>query len=80
MTDYQARYDACKLQAQIWKQEARGANHTIAEIYQLVSGSKGEPGSWNGANPVRALVAERDALLAECQRLRASLPTPEVRQ
>jgi hypothetical protein len=56
-------------QAQIWKQEARGANHTIGQIYQLCTGAKGEPGNWNGAEPVRALVAERDALRAELARL-----------
>lgn len=47
-------------QAQIWKGEARCANHTIGQIYQLCTGAKGEP--WNGADPVKALVAERDAL------------------
>lgn len=50
------------MQAQIWKQEARCANHTIHQIYQLVTGAKGEPGNWNGAEPVKALIAERDAL------------------
>lgn len=68
--DYQALYEACKQQAQIWKQEARCANDTIAQIYQRVTGAKGEPGNWNGAEPVKALVAERDALRAEVERLR----------
>lgn len=45
-------------QAQIWKQEARAANATIAEIYQLITGRRGEPGNWNGAEPVRKLLAE----------------------
>jgi hypothetical protein len=62
--DYQALYEACKQQAQIWKQEARCANDTIAQIYQLVTGKKGEPGNWNGAKPIKALVAERNALRA----------------
>lgn len=53
MKDYQAAYEACKLQAQIWKQEARCANDTIAQIYQLCTGAKGEPGNWHGAEPVR---------------------------
>jgi hypothetical protein len=46
------------MQAQIWKQEARTANATIAEIYQLCSGATGEPGNWNGAEPVRQRLAE----------------------
>lgn len=62
MKDYRSLYDACKQQAQIWKQEARAANHTIGQIYQVVTGAKGEPGNWNGAEPVRQLIAERDAL------------------
>jgi hypothetical protein len=49
-------------QAQIWKGEARCANHTIGQIYQLVTGATGEPGNWNGAEPVKALIAERDDL------------------
>lgn len=51
-------------QAQIWKQEARTANGTIYDIYQLCTGARGEPGNWNGAEPVKALIAERDALRA----------------
>jgi len=62
MADYRALYEHCKQQAQIWKQEARGANHTIGQIYQLVTGNKGEPGNWNGAEPIKALIAERNAL------------------
>lgn len=49
-------------QAQIWKGEASCSNHTIGQIYQICTGAKGEPGNWNGADPVKALVAERDAL------------------
>jgi hypothetical protein len=61
------------MQAQIWKGEARCANHTIGQIYQAVTGAKGEPGNWNGAEPVKALVAERDALRAENRRLRSEV-------
>ncbi len=50
-----AKYEACKLQAQIHAQEARTANATIAEIYQVCTGATGEPGNWNGAEPVRAM-------------------------
>lgn len=60
--DYQALYHACKQQARIWKQEARCANDTIGQIYQLVTGRKGEPGNWNGAEPVKALIKQRDEL------------------
>lgn len=42
-----------KQEAQIHAQEARTANATIAEIYKLVTGATGEPGRWNGAEPVR---------------------------
>lgn len=52
-------------QAQIWKQEARTANSTIAEIYQLCSGCRGEPGNWNGAEPVRRKLAELRAQKSE---------------
>lgn len=68
MKDYKALYERCKQQAQVWKQEARTANATIGEIYQLVTGKRGEPGNWNGAEPVRKLIAERDALLAASAR------------
>jgi hypothetical protein len=55
------RVDTLKQEAQIHAQEARTANGTIAEIYQLCTGSTGEPGSWNGAAPVRELVEKLEA-------------------
>ncbi len=69
-------------QAQIWKGEAVCANHTIGQIYQLCTRSRGEPGNWHGAEPVKALVAERDALRAalfaiQCEQL--DLATDTVR-
>ena len=42
-----------ELQAKGHACEADTANSTIAEIYQLCTGSTGEPGNWNGAEPVR---------------------------
>jgi hypothetical protein len=51
----------------LWKQEARAANATIAEIYQLCSGGKGEPGNWNGAEPVRRKLAETQCRSARAQ-------------
>jgi hypothetical protein len=45
--------ETLKLEAQLHAQEARTANATIAEIYQLCSGGTGEPGNWHGAEPIR---------------------------
>jgi len=56
--------DRLTLEAQCHDMEARGANSTIAEIYQIISGARGEPGNWNGAEPVRKYVERlREALL-----------------
>lgn len=54
-----------KQEAQIHAMEARTANATIAEIYQAVSGGKGEPGNWHGAVPVRECIGELLGLLRE---------------
>lgn len=48
-------------EAQIHAQEARTANATIAEIYQLCAGATGEPGNWHGAEPVRERLATLQA-------------------
>ena len=53
-------------QAQIWRQEARTMQNTVAECYQAVTGKTGEPGDWNGANPVRECI---ENLRAENARL-----------
>ena len=50
--------ESLKQEAQAHAQEARTANHTIAEIYQVVSGETGEPGNWHGAEPVKQLMAQ----------------------
>lgn len=57
-------------EATVHSMEARGANSTIAEIYQIISGARGEPGNWNGAEPVRKYV---DAAEAKVKRLREAL-------
>ena len=59
--------DALKQQAQIHAMEAKTANSTIYDIYQVVSGGTGEPGNWNGARPVREAF---DALKADAERYR----------
>lgn len=51
-------------QAQQHAMEARTANATLNEIYQLVSRATGEKANWNGAQPVRekleSLTRQRD--------------------
>lgn len=59
-----ARAETLKQQAEIWAQEARTQKSTVHEIYQLCTGGKGEPGDWHGADPVRAVIADRDRLRA----------------
>ena len=49
------------MQAKGHAQEARTANSTIYEIYQVLSGGKGEPGNWNGADPARRYVEAAEA-------------------
>ena len=63
--DLRIERDALKQQAQIHAMEAKTANSTIYEIYQVVSGGTGEPGNWNGARPVREAF---DALKADAWR------------
>ena len=53
-----------KLEAQGHASEARTANSTIYEIYQVLSGGKGEPGNWHGAEPARQYVAKAEAQVA----------------
>ena len=65
--DLRIERDALKQQAQIHAMEAKTANSTIYEIYQVVSGGTGEPGNWNGARPVREAF---DALKADAERYR----------
>lgn len=62
--------DRLKQEAQIHSMEARGANATVNEIYQIISGGKGEPGNWRGAKPVREYV---EAAKGEILRLETEL-------
>lgn len=50
-----------KLEAQGHASEAKTANSTIYEIYQVLSGGKGEPGNWRGAEPARKYVETAEA-------------------
>jgi len=73
---FEAQLEDARLQAQSHAQEARTQRATVQEIYQLVSGGQGEPGDWNGAEPVReALAAERergDALATRLEQLKSA--------
>lgn len=68
-----ALIERLKSEAQIHACEARTANSIICEIYQSVSGAKGEPGNWNGAEPVRAYIATKDAEIARLENEKADL-------
>ena len=59
--------ERCKQEAIGHAQEARTANSTIYEIYQVLSGGKGEPGNWNGAEPARRYVEAAERSLSEAR-------------
>ena len=69
IAELEAARDNAIQQARIWKQEATTQRATVAECYRAVTGNAGEPGDWNGANPVRDKLAE---LKSEVERLRKS--------
>ena len=50
------RADAILQEARIWKQGALTHESSLAESYQLISNFKGEPGTWNGAEPIRQYI------------------------
>ncbi|WP_418122296.1 hypothetical protein [Variovorax sp. 160MFSha2.1] len=60
----EALIERLKTEARLHAQEARTANSTIAEIYRIVSNGTGEPGNWNGAEPVRKCIEGLRAKLA----------------
>lgn len=66
----EALAERMRQEAQAHAMEVRTANSTIYEIYQVVSGGKGEPGNWHGAEPVRAKL---EALQRENAELREAL-------
>lgn len=54
-------------EAQIHSGEARTANASLREAYQAVSGGTGEPGNWNGAEPIKTEIERLRAKLAEAE-------------
>jgi len=73
-----AERDALLLQAQSHAQEARTANATIYEIYQALSGGKGEPGNWNGARPAREYVERTEARISTLTEALRKIASDEV--
>lgn len=73
--------ETLKMHASCHAMEARGANATIHEAYQAVTGATGEPGNWNGARPIKeALAAERSrAELAESRLVKAQTDIEALR-
>lgn len=57
--------DRLRLEAQCHAQEARTANATVAECYQAATGGTGEPGNWNGAEPVKQRIQGLEALVEQ---------------
>jgi hypothetical protein len=51
------RAETLKQQAMQHAHEARTQTSTVHEIYQLITGGTGEPGNWEGAEPVRVALA-----------------------
>lgn len=48
--------ETLRQQAESHAMEARTMRTSLHECYQAVTGSKGEPGNWNGAEPIKAYV------------------------
>ncbi|UQI42707.1 hypothetical protein [Vreelandella venusta] len=67
-----AENEKLRLEAQAHAQEARTQRSIVHDIYQIVSGGKGEAGDWNGAEPVRKAF---EALAADNAELRRQLAT-----
>lgn len=62
-----ALVDRLKMEAVGHAGEARTANATIYEIYQVLTGATGEPGNWNGAQPARKYVERTTARIADLE-------------
>lgn len=56
--------ETLKTQAQIHSGEARCHSSTVHEIYQLITGAKGEPAAWNGAVPVKKFLNKVEHLIS----------------
>jgi hypothetical protein len=72
-TQLKALVDRLRTEAQIHAQEARTANATIYDIYQVVSGGTGELGNWHGVEPVREALERLKVDLAQAREREARL-------
>ncbi|WP_295810361.1 hypothetical protein [uncultured Nitratireductor sp.] len=63
-----------RMEAQGHSGEARTANASLQEAYQVASGRTGEPGNWNGAEPIKSEIERLRARLAEASRMLARVP------
>lgn len=61
IAELEALCDRLKIEVQCHAMEARGANATINEINQAVSGATGEKGNWHGAGPAKSRIAALEA-------------------
>lgn len=64
-----------RMEAQGHAMEARTQRGTVRDIYQVVTGAIGEPGDWNGANPVRERIGQLIATLEHARACLMSLTT-----
>lgn len=56
--------ERCETEAQQWKGEALAHKSSLHEAYQVLTGATGEPGNWNGAQPVREYVEAAEARIS----------------
>lgn len=63
-----------KVETQGHASEARTANSTIYEVYQVLSGGRGQLGNWNSAEPARQFVAQVQEVLAPFLNVRDQFP------
>lgn len=64
-----------RAEAQTWKLEAMAHKSSLHEAYQACTDASGEPGNWNGAEPIKAKIA---ALTARAEKAEARLAEAEA--
>lgn len=76
----EAKCERLEQEATIQAQEMRTQRSSLRECYQAVTGSTGEPGDWNGANPVKEKIEELRQLITRLsQELEYVMMTREVK-